>query len=273
MRNGIAYHMAGTYPCMEPLTELLDSAVSRAVSGRRAAVAFSGGLDSGLIAYLAKLHADSVTLYTVGTEGSYDVRASEDMASRLDADWVFIELDEETAMASLSEAVSVTGTVDPVTLSFETPLACVLGRCVEDLVLTGQGADEVFAGYSKYLDLDHPGFRAKQAEDLVRLRDVTLVHERLMAEHHGKTAAYPFLDPSVVAYGASLGPEILPQGELRKHALRSAAEDLNLPFVASKTKKAAQYGSGAMQLFRRISKKRGQSFNELIIGLQNQQHT
>ena len=254
------------------LTELLDSAVSAAVSGKDVAVAFSGGLDSGLLAHMAGEHARSAVLYTVGTPGSYDVIASEDMASRLDMDWRLIELTDDLALDSLRESVAVTGTVDPIVLSFETPLACVLRSCCEDTVVTGQGADEVFAGYSKYLGLSLGEFREKQSEDMAKLHDVTLVHEGLMARRYGRSTVYPFLDPGVVAYGASLDAEgILPRGDVRKHALRRTAEELGLPFVACKPKKAAQYGSGAMRLFRRISKKMGLSFNELIIGLRNQQ--
>ena len=256
---------------MDVLSGLLDSAVSSAVTGRDVAVAFSGGLDSGMLAYLTGRHARSVTLYTVGTEGSYDVRASGEMASELDMDWRFIELDENMAMDVLRESVRVTGTADPVVLSFETPLACVLRVCSEDTVVTGQGADEVFAGYSKYVGLDYGAFREQQRADMEKLRDVTLVHERRMAEAHGKRTVYPFLDPEVVAYGQSLTADrILPRGDVRKHALREAAESSGLPFVACKPKKAAQYGSGAMQLYRKISKRNGCNFNELIIGLRNQ---
>ena len=83
------------------LLEALDSTVRSMVSGKDVAVAFSGGLDSGVIATLCKRYARSVKLYTVGVEGSYDVRESEELANVLGMEWVHIPIDEHSLIDCL----------------------------------------------------------------------------------------------------------------------------------------------------------------------------
>ena len=60
-------------------------------------------------------------------------------------------------------------------------------------------------------------------------------------------------------------------GEVRKENLRKVAEIIGQPEVAAKKKKAAQYGSGAMNLFRKIAKKKGVTVNEMVTGMKDGQ--
>ena len=53
-------------------------------------------------------------------------------------------------------------------------------------------------------------------------------------------------------------------GDVRKESLRKVAESIGQPEVAAKKKKAAQYGSGAMNLLRRIARSEGKTVNDMI---------
>lgn len=254
---------------MSGLLPILEDAVSRSVSGRRVAVAFSGGIDSSLVAYLAGRHADSVSLYVAGFEGSHDIEAARSAAEALGMELRVVPMDDASVEGMLSVMVSVTGTTDPVMLSFEMPLAHVLAACEEDFVVGGQGADEAFAGYSRFEGMDPGDFMSARQEAIDKLMGPTMSHESKMSAHFGKTILYPFTDPTVMSYAGSLGPEgLMPRDGLRKHALREMAEEV-LPIVAARRKKAAQYGSGAMASMRRIAKARGSSVEELIIASLN----
>ena len=59
----------------------LDRSVKNIVEGRKVAIMFSGGLDSGVLAAISAKYADTF-LYTVGVEGAHDLVMSEE-ASRL----------------------------------------------------------------------------------------------------------------------------------------------------------------------------------------------
>lgn len=240
------------------------------VSGKDVAIAFSGGLDSGLLAVLCGMYARSVTLYTVGTEGSYDVRESRHLSATLGMEWVHIAVDEASLVSALKGMMDITGATDPVFLSFEVPLMHVLSTAKEDIVITGQGADEVFLGYSKYVGLSDADLGPLVSEDTDRLRSVTRIHESAMAKHHGKTVLCPYLDPRVTEAVSHIPlDEIRPSEGLRKVPLRRLAESMQHPEIASKQKKAAQYGSGTMNLIRRMAKSRSLTISAFLIGVKD----
>lgn len=250
------------------LFDALDSAIRSTVSDRDVAVAFSGGLDSGVLAVLCARYAKSVRLYTVGVEGSYDVRASEELSRTLGLEWEHIPIDDLSMMDGLAHMISVTGTLDPIVLSFEVPLMYILPRSREGIVVTGQGADEVFLGYSKYLGLSDEDLRAQLDEDMSKLHAVTRVHENRMAEHYGRTVICPFLDDRVLDAVSKMSlDDLRPKGDDRKMPLREIALELGHPEIASKPKKAAQYGSGAMNTMKRLAKARSMTVGELVDSL------
>ena len=254
---------------MGDLLEALDRAVRSMTEGRDIAVAFSGGLDSGVVAVLAKRYARSVKLYTVGTEDSYDAEAARDMCQHIDSEWEHIVLDEDSLIEGLRESVRITGTVDPIVLSFEVPLMMILPRVKESYVIGGQGADETLWGYSKYLDLPESELRSAAEEDMRKLNEVTLVHESRMASAYGKTVLYPFLDSGVQEAVSSLPFEYMrPVGDDRKRPLKDVALALGHPEIAAKTKKAAQYGTGSMNMIKKLAKRNGQSVSEFIASLE-----
>ena len=249
------------------LRKALDDAVRKAVSGKTVAVAFSGGLDSGIVAAIAKKYAKEQTLYTVGSEGSHDVREAEASAGELGMRWVHIPITEDDVLEGLKEMISVTGTKDPVTLSFEIPLFFVFKNCAEEEVIGGQGADELFAGYSKYIGLKEEDLKERMAQDMRKLSNDTLPHEERVAEHFGKKMHYPFLDEGVIEAAGSLElSSVAPADDpvSRKRVLREVSDLIGCPNISAKEKKAAQYGSGAMALIKKICREKGVTYAELI---------
>lgn len=249
------------------MRKALEDAVRTAVRGKEVAIAFSGGLDSGILAALAKDHADGLVLYTAGTEGSHDVREARSSADELKTRLIHIPIEEHQIRDGLKEIISITGVKDPVTLSFELPLFFVCKNSKEKDILGGQGADELFAGYAKYIGLDKSDLIRMLEEDKKKLRESTIECERKIAEHFGKTIHHPYLDAEVVKAVSDLGIEaIIPtDGPMsRKKVLREVAEMIGYPGISSKGKKSAQYGSGSMAMINKICAKEGVTFSELI---------
>ena len=251
------------------LAELLDASVAKCTEGCDVAIAFSGGIDSGLVAALAKRHAKSVRLYTVGTRGSHDVEAASEVAPLLGIPHEIIEIDDRVILENLRREIEITGTVSPLTLAFEMPLFCVMRTCSESIILGGQGADELFAGYSKYVGMKDLQMRDEMAKDLAKLYTSTKTHESKMGQHFGKTVRYAFLDKDIVALSRNAPTEALRpiDEDVRKKLLSDAAVDLGYDFLADRKKKAAQYGSGTMDAVRRICRSKGTTYNELVAGM------
>ena len=191
------------------LSELLDASVAKCTEGQDVAIAFSGGIDSALVAALAKRHARSVSLYTVGAEGSHDVEAAREVAPLLGLDVTVIDLPDRDIVENLREMISVTGTESPLTLAFEMPLFCVMRNCSEGTILGGQGADELFAGYNKYVGMKDLQMRDEMAKDLAKLYTATKPHEAAMGKHFGKTVKYAYLDKDIVALSRNAPTEVL----------------------------------------------------------------
>ncbi|MEA4977622.1 MAG: asparagine synthase-related protein [Methanomassiliicoccaceae archaeon] len=250
----------------ERIGEALDSAVRDAVSGKKVAVAFSGGLDSGLVAALAAKYAESVVLYTAGSDVSYDVINSRDASSKMGLPWIHIPLHEGNIETILREMVRFTGTTSPLTLSFEVPTFCVTKGSEEKFILGGMGSDELFAGYHKYMGMPEEEFRRNSAEDMEKLMTEVVEHEDKVAVASGKTMIRPFTSPEVQNVARSIPFGILePKDESsRKAVLKVLALSWGLDFIADKSKKAAQYGSGATDLIKATAKRKGMTQHQYI---------
>ena len=130
----------------EALGNAIESAVRKACEGKEVGVAFSGGMDSGLVAALAKKYARSVTCYTCGTDDSFDVQAGRELAEKLGLPWVHCRISEESIENDIRELIMATKVSDPFTISYELQLFTVCRAAHEPVILTGQGSDEYFGG-------------------------------------------------------------------------------------------------------------------------------
>lgn len=256
----------GRYPELE---SSIVSAVEGGTRGRRVAVAFSGGMDSGLASALSSRFAESVTLYTCGSDGSFDVRAAEELSERLSLPWVHLRISEDNVEGMVHRLIAATGTSDPFTISYELQLFCVCESCREDVVVTGQGADEYFMGCAKYVDCPEPRYSELVRAGVERLVEVSVPCELSIAEHFGRTLVYPYMDPDVVECVGRIDPEELRPRDMddRKSVLKRVCEDLGYPFLANRTKKSSQYGSGTTDIIHALARRNGMYFNQYIAHL------
>lgn len=252
-------------PGTERIPELICESVRRRCEGKDVAISFSGGVDSGLVGALAMRYAKSAVFYVAGTPGSHDVEAAKSAAETLDAEIRTILVDPDDAAGIVRSQMEVTGTVNPLILAFTSPIYCVLSRCEEDTVLAGQGADEVFGGYGKYVSIPDSELKQAMKADADRFFRETFPHEEKIAARFGKTVERPYLDPGIVSAVSVLPPEtIRPSPEDRKRILCDAARELGFGFLADRPKKAAQYGSGILDAVKRYCRSRGIEYNALV---------
>ncbi|WP_175060324.1 asparagine synthase (glutamine-hydrolyzing) [Thermococcus sp. 2319x1] len=229
-------------------------------SAKKVGVLFSGGLDSSLIALLASKYSD-VILYTAGAEGSQDLewarKVSEELGLKL-REYVFSMDDVKNSLEKVMFAIEEP---NPMNLAIGIPIYFATRLAREDntkVLLTGQGADELFGGYAKYLR--DPSLMEK---DILEMGERNLARDDKIAMLNGVEGRFPFLDLNVVKGGLRTPLEYKIQNGVRKAILREVALEVGLPKeVAYREKKACQYGSNAQKILERIAKKEGMTLTQ-----------
>jgi asparagine synthase (glutamine-hydrolysing) len=213
-------------------------------------VAFSGGLDSSLIAYLCSRYVKT-TLYTVGTANSYDLKISTISANLLELPHIRIRIDDTEILEDLPQLKKLTGTTNLIILGFEFPLYFVAKYCDENVIFSGQGADELFGGYKKYLHAKETTLK----QDLENVIKIGVKRENKIVSNFGKRLKLPYLTDEIVNYGLSIPIDYKIRGNVRKYILRVTAEELGLPpEIVSIDKKSAQYSSGIFKIIKKLKK-------------------
>lgn len=251
------------------LTETIRSSVKGCIGQNdKVGLLFSGGVDSATLAVVASKYAD-VTLYLAGTPDSHDMKWGTDVGYALDLPVVKIEISENDVMASLEDLVCNHGLDNPRWMTTFVAFNIVAPQVKEALIMSGQGADELFGGYRKYAECSREEAEKMMMGDLEELLELETPLYRKIALSRKKELAVPFLEPEVVAMGKSLPFEEKLDGKRNKVALRAAARTLGVPeSIAEHPKKAMQYGSGVSKILKAHLREVGLSLSELMSSLQ-----
>jgi len=251
------------------LESIIIDSVRDSVEGKDVAVAFSGGLDSGLISAIAKEYANSIHLYTCGTDKAHDVIMARDLSEKLELPWTHVQISKWNMEPLIKEMIASTGITDPFTISYELQLFCVCREAKEDVVITGQGADEYFMGCAKFVDQTDKDYEMQKDAAVERLIKVSMPCERTIAKHFNKTILYPYMTEDVISSIGRLDQDELRPKDMdsRKSILRDIAEDLGHPHIAARKKKSSQYGSETTNIIRALSNEKGMFYNEYVASL------
>ncbi len=253
----------------EELGRAIEESIRRACEGKRVGVAFSGGMDSGLVAALASKYAKSVTCYTCGTDDSFDVAAGKELAEMLGLQWIHCRISQESIEDDIRELILATKVSDPFTISYELQLFTVCRTAEERLILSGQGSDEYFGGCASSVNDDDAGYESFKDWGIERLMKVSLPCEHSIASNFKKKISYPYLDAEVLRCISEIDPEELRPRSLenRKSVLKTVASELGYPALAHRTKKASQYGSNTTETIRDAARAKGLRYNKYIAGI------
>jgi asparagine synthase (glutamine-hydrolysing) len=238
---------------LEKVRDRLTRTVERQMMGDvPVGVFLSGGLDSSLVAAIAarwyRERGEKLKTFAVGLEDSPDLLAARAVAEYLDTEHHESVYTAEDALGVLPKVVRTIESFDPSLVRSAVPnyiLAEFTARHVK-VVLTGEGADEIFAGY-EYLE----GFRTEDElhAELVRtiegLHDLNLQRADRVTMAHGLEARVPFLELDMISLGLSLpaGWKLAGDGQDEKRLLRQAFQGwLPDDFL---WRKKAQFGDGS----------------------------
>jgi asparagine synthase (glutamine-hydrolysing) len=221
------------------------------------AVAYSGGLDSSVIAATAREYSE-VKCYTCAIEGSFDSLKASEYAALDGLDHLVITLPKEELPSWVIKTSKLLTSTDPIRIAYTIPTVCVLEGCREGCLLAGNGADELFGGYAKYSEAGDPS--TMMAADLDKmLQEACLMSE--LASTLGKRIGFPFAAKEVVSFAIQTPLQDKIDGLQRKLILRETARQMGLP-SHNRPKKAAQYSSGILKEMRRTARREGLGLSE-----------
>jgi len=233
----------------------------REVDGDGLAVAFSGGVDSALVA----AGVPGAPLYVAGFPGAHDVEAAREAAAALDRKLRVVELTHDDLRRAVPRIVAATGRTNAMDVSIALPLFLVAEAAAadgHDRLAVGQGADELFGGYAKVVA---PAEDARVDADTVRgaRRETVetlpgqLERDVLVLRAAGVEPVAPLLHDRVVRAALGLPGDLLARSDERKVALRRVARAVLPESIAAADKKAVQYGSYASRELDRLARQAG----------------
>ncbi|MGM0366228.1 MAG: asparagine synthase-related protein [Actinomycetota bacterium] len=231
--------------------KLLDAVEKRITgNGKSIGVWLSGGVDSSLVAALVNKFTDSLYTFSVGFAGSPDLEASRVVAKALKTRHIEHKLNLEELYDAIPEVIYHLE-------SFDAPLVrSSLGNMIAsrlssraDIVFSGEGGDEVFAGYNYFFDFDSSEVIQKELLKAINsLHNTALQRVDRLANANNVVVRLPMLDENLIDFAMTIPTEekIKKAENISKYILRKVAEKYLPKEIAWRAKEKFWEGSGIL---------------------------
>lgn len=228
------------------LKEALEQAVHRQLmSDVPYGVLLSGGLDSSIVSAVTKKFADKrvesddkmpawyprLHSFAIGLQGSPDLEAARKVAGHIDSVHHEIHFTIQEGLDAISDVIYHLETYDVTTVRASTPMY-LLARVIKSMgikmVLSGEGADEIFGGYLYFHKAPNPEeFHIETVRKLGKLHLYDCLRANKSLAAWGIEGRVPFLDKEFLDVAMRLNPKdkMAADGKIEKWILRKAFED------------------------------------------------
>ncbi len=214
---------------------LIDAVDKRMMSDVPWGVLLSGGLDSSLVASIAaRLSARKgmgpIHTFSIGLDDSIDLLRAREVARHIGSIHHEFRFTIEDAMEALPRVVEHLESDQQIRTGVPTYL---LGKCVKDLgfkmVLSGEGADEIFGGYLYFHKAPSPeAFHEETVRKVTRLHQFDVMRANKAPMASGLELRFPLLDRALMDLSMGIDPRdrMIPKdgvwGGVEKALLREA---------------------------------------------------
>jgi asparagine synthase (glutamine-hydrolysing) len=250
---------------IDDLGKALEDAVHRQLmSDVPYGVLLSGGLDSSITSALAKKFAKNrvesddqqeawwpqLHSFSIGLEGSPDLAAAQVVADRIGTVHHEVTFTVQEGLDAIKDVIYHLETYDITTVRASTPMY-LLARVIKSMgikmVLSGEGADEVFGGYLYFHKAPNPEeFHKETVRKLEKLYQYDCLRANKSLAAWGIEGRVPFLDKEFMDVAMRINPKdkmITPE-RMEKWVLRKAFEDVLPESVAWRQKEQFSDGVG-----------------------------
>ena len=234
------------------LRNILEKVVdSHLMSDVPLGVFLSGGLDSSITTALSrKIIGRPIHSFSVGIEGCPDLESARMLSRYLDTIHHEYLITVDEVMAELPQIIYFLESYDQdlVRSAIPTYFTARLAKEHVKVVLSGEGADELFAGYSYYKNYNGNDkiLQSELRRSVSTLHNINLQRVDRLTMAHSIEARVPFLDKEMIEVGLSIPSEYKLRGNppVEKWILRKAVEDLLPESITWRKKEQFDEGSG-----------------------------
>ncbi len=250
---------------IKELGQSLEDAVHRQLmSDVPYGVLLSGGLDSSITSALAKKFAakrieegdkkdawwPQLHSFVIGLEGAPDLAAAREVADFIGTVHHEIHYTIQEGLDAIKDVIYHVETYDVTTIRASTPMY-MLARVIKSMgikmVLTGEGADEIFGGYLYFHKAPNAEeFHKESVRKVNRLNMYDCLRANKSLAAWGVEGRVPFLDKKFIDVAMRFNPEekMAKNGRMEKWALRKAFEGILPESVAWRQKEQFSDGVG-----------------------------
>lgn len=250
---------------IDELRQALEDAVERQLmSDVPYGVLLSGGLDSSIISAVAKKFANKriesgnvqdawwpqLHSFAVGLVGSPDLAAARKVADHIGSVHHEINFTIEEGLDAVSDVIYHLETYDVTTIRASTPMylmARVIKSMGVKMVLSGEGADEIFGGYLYFHKAPNAqAFHEETVRKLSKLHSYDCLRANKSLAAWGVEGRVPFLDKEFLDVAMRINPKdkMCVDGRMEKWVLRKAFENYLPESVAWRQKEQFSDGVG-----------------------------
>ena len=214
-------------------------------------IAFSGGLDSSIVAKIqSKKNINGMTIITkdfVGTDLAYSQITAKHLGINLKLKYVEIS----DMLNAITETVKILKNFNDIEIRNSIVSYLYLSELKKNnisTVITGDGADEIFAGYNFLIQKDHTEIK----NELKRMKEIMHFPSQKIANELGMSIEMPFIDENVIKIAETLSIDSLVNKKdgvtFGKWILRKAFENDLPSSIVWRQKTPMQDGSGTAAL-------------------------
>ncbi len=243
IEKSVKAHLMSDVPYGVLLSGGLDSSIISAIAAKYAQTRIES--DGTQAAYWPRLHS-----FAIGLKGAPDLIAARKVAEHIGSVHHEINYTVQEGLDAIRDVIYYLETYDITTVRASTPMY-LLARVIKSIgikmVLSGEGADEIFGGYLYFHKA--PSAQAFHEETLRKLSKLHL-YDCLRANKAmsawGVECRVPFLDKEFLDVAMRLNPEakMSRNGKIEKWILRKACEDLLPESIAWRQKEQFSDGVG-----------------------------
>jgi len=228
----------------------LETSIERRIGNGEVGSWLSGGLDSSALAAMARPHVDRLYTFAAGVPGAPDLEAARSVAAFIDSDHREVIVSLQDMLAALPDVIYYLESFDALLVrsSITNYLVAKLASDYVPAVFSGEGGDELFAGYDYIKSLDPAQLPDELIDITGRLHNTALQRVDRCASAHGTVAHVGFLDPDVVDYALRIPIEYKLHGRVEKWILRRAMEGALPEQVLNRQKAKFWEGAGVADL-------------------------